>query len=85
MKKKLAVAVISSAFMVMGCAGEQSRVYKTLDSNEDGYISPGEGAALEGLTENWEMLDVDHDGQLDKAEFAKFEIEPLAPRANKSY
>jgi Ca2+-binding EF-hand superfamily protein len=51
--------------------------------NQDGYVGPAEGAELDGLTENWQLLDIDKDGHLDKTEFSKFEImitPPEGPR-----
>ena len=85
MSIKFALALILSTYIITACAGEQSRIYNQLDGDGDGYINSGEGAVLEGLIEHWELLDTNKDGQLDKGEFAKFEIEPIAPKEKKQY
>lgn len=85
MKNPFGLAIVLSALFGASCDGEQSRIYNTLDSNDDGYVSQEEGAALEGLTETWEIIDVNQDGQLDAAEFAKFEIRPIAPKSKQHY
>ena len=85
MKKHYALALALTTIMSTACTGEQSRIYNQLDGNGDGYISAGEGGALEGLTEHWELLDTNRDGQLDAGEFAKFEIEPIVPKEKRQY
>lgn len=85
MNLKFVFALVISTSINAACSGEQSRIYNQLDGNGDGYISAGEGAALEGLTEHWQILDENKDGQLNTAEFAKYEIEPIAPKEKKQY
>ena len=85
MSPKFALAFVLSTFLSTACTGERSRIYNQLDGDGDGYINSGEGAVLEGLAEHWELLDTNKDGQLDKEEFARFEIEPIAPREKKQY
>ncbi len=85
MRNRFGIAIVLSALSGASCNGEQSRIYHTLDSNDDGYISQEEGAALEGLTESWELIDINRDGQLDSAEFAKYEIQPIAPKSKQHF
>ena len=61
-------------FVGTACADSQYQLYKQLDANKDGYIGPAEGAELEGVTENWELLDINRDGQLDRKEFTRLEV-----------
>lgn len=53
-----------------------------LDSNNDGLLSQEEGRAVPGLGEQWETLDVNGDGKLDAAEFARFEPVEIRIEAN---
>lgn len=79
MTRKLAFAVLVSAVTGTVWAGGESSVYQQLDVDEDGYISPKEGGAIQGLVENWEEVDMNQDGRLDQVEFARFEA-ATAPR-----
>jgi hypothetical protein len=42
------------------------------DIDNNGTLSMEEAKAVPGLSEQWEALDVNQDGQLDAAEFSKF-------------
>ena len=72
-RKQLALAILVGSLSSAGWAGGESSAYKEVDANQDGYISQEEGAAVEGLTENWSAVDANQDGKLDEAEFARFE------------
>lgn len=54
--------------------------YQDLDQNQDGYINNDEAQNMPELAGQWIVTDTNQDGQIDKAEFALFEItsnEPL--------
>jgi len=73
MFQKLTLAAL--ALLVSGVATAADKgLYRDLDINEDGAISPEEAAALPSLNDNWVVLDVNADGMLDQAEFAKLEF-----------
>ncbi len=73
MFQKLTLAAL--ALLVSGVAtADDKGLYRDLDINEDGAISPEEAAALPSLNDNWVVLDVNADGMLDQAEFAKLEF-----------
>ena len=74
MSIKLSAIIGLCLFVGAACADGQYKLYKELDANEDGYIGPAEGAELEGITENWELLDINRDGQLDRKEFSRLEV-----------
>ncbi len=72
MLQKLTLAAL--AMLVAGGATAGEGMYKNLDANQDGAISPEEAAAMPGLSEKWVELDVNADGKVDEAEFAKMEV-----------
>lgn len=49
-------------------------VKMTQDKNSDGKISKSEAASDQKLAKQFDRLDSNKDGNLDKAEFAKFEV-----------
>jgi len=71
MYQKLALTALALCVSGVTVAGG---VYKDLDANQDGNISPEEAAALPALSDQWTTLDVNADGMLDPAEFAKMEV-----------
>ncbi len=78
MFQKLSLAVLTLLVSSVAIAADQG-LYRDLDINEDGAISPEEAAALPGLNSKWDELDVNSDGVLDAAEFAKLEVTGTAP------
>ncbi|MCF6235084.1 MAG: calmodulin [Gammaproteobacteria bacterium] len=64
----LALAIAASGTAIAGDA------YSALDADNSGAISLSEAAALPGLTEQFNVLDVDVNGKLSAEEFAKFEM-----------
>lgn len=55
--------------------------FEQLDQDNSGYLNKDEAAGREGLTEHWSTWDKNHDGQLNRAEFASFDEEDLEARA----
>ena len=72
MLQKLTLAAL--AMLVAGGAAADEGMYRNLDANQDGAISPEEAAAMPGLNDKWTKLDANADGKLDEAEFAKMEV-----------
>lgn len=62
----MAVALSSTAW-----AGSN---FQTLDTNQDGYISPSEAADDAELSSQWSRIDANNDGRVDQAEFSALEI-----------
>lgn len=54
-----------------------------LDVDNSGYLNKDEAMARPGLSENWKKFDNNEDGQLNRAEFSKFEEEDLEDRAKR--
>lgn len=54
-----------------------------LDADNSGYLNKDEAMARPGLSENWKKFDKNEDGQLNRAEFSKFEEEDLEDRAKR--
>lgn len=52
---------------------QQASNFQSMDGNQDGFISRSEAESDEGLTANWEKIDVNADGMLDVTEFSAFE------------
>lgn len=50
---------------------EQS--FKSLDTNNDGYISQKEAKADPMLSKQWDAADANSDGKVEKSEFSAFE------------
>lgn len=74
--KKLLVAMLAGLFAGFAYAGD---TYTQLDANQDGMISQEEAQALPPLAEQWTEVDVNADGTVDAAEFAKFEAGSAIP------
>jgi hypothetical protein len=75
-----AVALAGSAFAddKSGAAGVDVKAGITMqsaDTNADGMVSKAEAAANAQLAQKFDTYDANKDGNLDKAEFAKFEAE----------
>ncbi|MBL1260353.1 MAG: hypothetical protein COB33_007475 [Thiotrichaceae bacterium] len=49
--------------------------FSELDTNSSGTIDRTEAAVVPALSEQWVVLDINMDGKLEEAEFAKFETE----------
>ncbi len=63
--------------------GANAPEFGQLDVDNSGYLNKDEAMARQGLSEHWEKFDNNEDGQLDRAEFSKFEEEDLEDRAKK--
>lgn len=74
MEFKHGFIVVACAAALAACSTQTDTAYQALDTNKDGMISQEEGQSMQGLTDQWAQLDVNMDGQLDEAEFAKFEL-----------
>jgi hypothetical protein len=77
--KQLFIAIVSVIFAGGVYAGEKMSA-QDLDTDGDGYISSQEVQAHEKadlLTENWQQVDANQDGQVDISEFSAFEEQQL--------
>ena len=81
MNKKIMTVLFASMAAAAVIAAENSSD-AVLDTDNNGTLSQEEAKAIPGLSEQWEALDVNKDGQLDPAEFAKFEVVTTTPPAN---
>lgn len=73
MLQKLTLAALALTVSGVSVAGDQG-LYRDLDTNQDGAISQEEAAVMPSLNDKWTKLDVNADGKLDEAEFAKLEF-----------
>jgi hypothetical protein len=48
--------------------------FGTLDTNQDGSLSPDEAASDSQLSKSWGDIDADENGAIDQAEFSAFEV-----------
>jgi len=81
MTKKIMTVLFASLAAAAVIAAE-SKTDVALDADNNGTLSQEEAKAIPGLSEQWEVLDVNQDGQLDPAEFAKFEVVTTEESAN---
>ena len=49
--------------------------FGTLDVNRDGYLSKDEADRNDRISENWQQVDANEDGRIDRSEFAAFEVQ----------
>lgn len=75
MYKRLTLSALALLVSSVAVAGDQ--MYRDLDADQNGKISPDEAAAMPGLTDQWTRLDTNADGMLDQAEFAKMEVREM--------
>ena len=76
MKIKNIMIVAAIMFPLSVAAGDSSTTkdsFNKLDKDKDGYISKQEAQSNKKLTEQWEMVDADANGQLEMSEFSAFE------------
>lgn len=64
--------VAASAFAAGALAGESAQ-FMLLDADGNGMISSEEAKNDARLTEDWQAVDANQDGQLERAEFSAFE------------
>ncbi len=69
-------AVLLAATLAQPVAGEQTAGtdFKTLDRDQDGFISEQEAHGNTALIEVWAASDTNQDGQIDMIEFGAMEI-----------
>ncbi len=76
MKAKWTVALITALMTGAAfAAGSGKAGMETLDANGDGQISQEEAQAHPELAKQFDSLDQDGSGSLERAEFARFETE----------
>ncbi len=56
-----------------GTATKELAGFENLDSDGNGFISQQEADTSDPLINNWQVVDIDSDGQLNQAEFSAFE------------
>ncbi|MGB5305209.1 MAG: EF-hand domain-containing protein [Gammaproteobacteria bacterium] len=72
MKKIIVAALTLGTLASPAFAGDApDDAYVEIDVNRDDSLSIEEAGAVEGLAEQWDALDIDGDGQLNREEFAK--------------
>lgn len=78
MKRSMGVVaimtVLSALSMQSVSADASAEMFGKLDTNADGYISVQEAEAHADLPDAFAEGDMNNDGRLDQAEFAKLEI-----------
>ena len=57
----------------VGVGANANLSLKSVDANKDGKVSKDEAAGNPQLADQFDKLDANHDGNLNQAEFAKFE------------
>jgi hypothetical protein len=76
MKIKSIMMVAAVMFPLCVTAGDKSTTqdsFNKLDKDKDGYISQQEAKDNKKLTEQWDTVDADANGQLEMSEFSAFE------------
>jgi Ca2+-binding EF-hand superfamily protein len=72
----LSVALLAAMPIATLSAGRQpaaaTPVFDLVDRNRDGFIDRREAGAVPGLAERFEQMDANHDGKLDRVEFARW-------------
>lgn len=71
MNRKLVFAALLT--LASGTALAADDAFKKADADQSGTISKKEATALPGLSDQWNNYDLNTDGQLDEAEFSRFE------------
>jgi len=78
MKKSVGYTVILAGLLALSMqsvsADAKAEMFSELDVNADGFISVEEAEAHDDLPEAFADGDMNDDGRLDQAEFAKLEI-----------
>lgn len=77
----LALAAALSAPVLTANPGDTEQgvasapTFSDLDSNRDGYLTEDEARNRIDLLDNWQRADSNQDGQIDRSEFAAFEVD----------
>lgn len=75
MKLKLLVAlgVVSVASAAYAGEAENTKVFKMLDKNNDGFITQSEVSSVKNLIQDWDSIDTDGNGSIAMSEFSVVE------------
>lgn len=79
MKTRLILLAVVSMVVTLSVAAEPTDAknrFRSLDSDNNGYLSIGESAQRSDLLLKWETTDKNADGKLESSEFSAFEEEP---------
>jgi Ca2+-binding EF-hand superfamily protein len=79
MNWKAAVSGVLAAWSIIAVAADESKAFKELDTDHDGYISRAEGTSRPDVREHWNTIDVNKDGKLSPKEFSDYEKIPHEP------
>lgn len=76
------MTVLFACMAAAAVVAAESSGEPVLDTDNDGLLSQEEAKAVPGLNDQWQTLDVNGDGKLDAAEFARFEPAEIKIQAN---
>lgn len=66
----LGVAAVAACFSVYAGDTNNEKMFKALDLNSDGFITPSELDSVKKLISNWDSIDADKSGGIQIEEFA---------------
>jgi Ca2+-binding EF-hand superfamily protein len=69
----VAVALFPISQLAAGNTPTTQELFKSLDTNKDGYISQQEAKANPKLAKQWDSADANSDGKIEESEFSAFE------------
>jgi len=83
MKKHILSAVFITLISATAQAADSVTIpFNELDTNQDNILSTDEAGVLPDIATQWSMMDKDNDGQLNRAEYATYQIPAPAAGVN---
>ena len=79
MKHLIIIGSIAITSALASVVLAEEATFTVLDANSDSFISMEEADKNAMLRENWDAVDVNKDGMIERAEFSAFEEKPAMP------
>ena len=79
-KHFLVIGGIALSFAATSAVLAEQTGFSSLDADGDDYISAEEAGMNPMLKDNWDSVDTNKDGKVEKAEFSAFEEKSAEPR-----
>lgn len=70
LKPLLTVGLLAAVSMAFAGEADNTKVFKMLDKNNDGFITKSEVSSVKNLIKDWDTIDTDKNGSIALSEFS---------------